>query len=1471
MSEPESTELGRLLDEFISRYRRGEHPGISEFARRYPQHADEIYSILPTLVALERVSPDGESGSGRDQITQDGAVLRQLGDFRIIREIGRGGMGIVYEAEQESLGRHVALKVLPYCAVLDRQQLDRFRREVRAAAQLHHSNIVPVFAVGEEKGIHYYAMQYIRGQSLDEVLQELNRMKPGPRQGPSTGSIHQSGAMSAILSVCRESTGMPRARVQSGISGWQSDRRAPEESQEGTLRRDAAARAVAADPLSTDEQTADHQAADRQAADTGASSETESSLGSGGASYFRSIAGLCRQVAEAIDYAHSRGVLHRDIKPSNILLDGMGTAWVTDFGLARTDGDDLTHTGDLVGTLRYMSPERFRGWSDPRSDVYSLGLTLYELATLRPAFPGTDRASLIRMVCHGQPPAPRRVTPEIPRTLETIIQKAISREPESRYQTAGQMAEDLLSFMQDRPIRARRPTSIERSLLWLRRNPLVASLVGFIFVLMTVLTVVSTVAAFRLEVTNQQVETALEQVSDAEQEQRAANDRAVQSLFEAYVAQARAERYGGRPGRHFNSLAAIRQASALRDRLSLDEVQVRELRNEAIACLALDDLEVDVELDDDNPVAHSHHKWAFDSTNERMARVETDGTVSIIRVDNGEHLQSLSGAWMIEAGLPYLRFSPDDRFLAVKGMVDHGRAALEVWDLNPLSCILTDNSVGAKDWSRDVEFTPDSRFVSWMDHHDFVVCSVPDGTEVRRRPLSNAPDSYCFCPLGDHVAMLWGNSFAVVAWKEDAEPVVVDTGSQVNDVDWSPRGDLIAAASYDGSIRIWNTTDLQAEPRRLVGHRSQPRYVQFSPRGDLLASWSWDATTRLWQPFLGRELLQWTGYRVSRFSGDGSGLSFESPGGKTGRWNVAGGTWCRTLSCGQEYSGVSSADFHPDGDLIAMQSRTGVKVIRWPDGLELASLKPYSENMCCRFSRNGQWLITSGTSSVDRWDVGQIRDPIQSPQPEPVVQEDAVRMPLDFAVDAAESQLIASCSRGAKLYQLDENLATIEHTFLEGDPQSWFVALSPDGRWSVISGKHFTGVIVIDNNTHREVFRSEDAMPGRVFFRPDSQQMVISREQFQVFETGTWRLITEIPRLLAGVGSVAWSPDGSTLALQDLMAVRLLRASTFDPLAELTGPYEEQLSLGYPEGACALRFSHDGRYLLSGTTQGTLHVWDLLAVRDTLNEMQLDWVNPDETSRPRMMPSRLPVSAALSQTVIQPLFPHSIARARTAAELFQERLDAVSRRVQESPEDFTALEQRMQLLRQDRQYAAAVDDLSRLIEHLPDRTDLLELRAHLYDQLQREDLAIRDLQAVLAVSPDQPSAANSLAWHLASTEHPLRDPETAVTLASKAVAADPENSTYVNTLGVALFRAGQHESALHLLEQNAGRTDNTAPAFDWFFVSLCHAKLGHPVEARHAWHRAMDWWQHARDLDPGWHMELKALAAEAARELPHDD
>jgi serine/threonine protein kinase len=359
----------------------------------------------------------------------DNPSPQRLGDFELVRELGRGGMGVVYEARQVSLNRRVALKVLGGDLGLTGKAVQRFRREAEAAARLHHTNIVPVYATGEQGGIHFYAMELIDGPSLDQVIRQLRQTSNPPQ--PKDGNV---ASADSVAPANLDATGpyvAPRAGC--GTAGLSS-----------------------------------------------------SSLSSGSA-YFDTVARLVAEVADALEYAHRQGVIHRDIKPSNLLLAPTGRLSVNDFGLARIlEQPAMTMTGEFVGTPAYMSPEQIAAGRTPldhRTDIYSLGATLYELLTLQPPFRGERRDQVLAQILHKEPRAPRKVNAKVPVDLETICLKALEKDPDRRYQAAGAMAEDLRRYLNRFAISARRAGPVQRLAKWVRRRPALAATLALAFVL----------------------------------------------------------------------------------------------------------------------------------------------------------------------------------------------------------------------------------------------------------------------------------------------------------------------------------------------------------------------------------------------------------------------------------------------------------------------------------------------------------------------------------------------------------------------------------------------------------------------------------------------------------------------------------------------------------------------------------------------------------------------------------------------------------------------------------------------------------------------------------------------------------------------------------------------------------------------------------------------------------------------------
>jgi serine/threonine protein kinase len=453
-------------------------PGVDAFVAARPEIADRLRQCLAGLELVQAAVPEIEaSADGLARLTfAESLVGKPLGDYRIIREVGRGGMGVVFEAEQISLGRRVALKVLPLASMLDERQLQRFRNEARAAASLDHPNIVEVYAVGCERGVHFYAMRYVEGQTLAAVIEGLK----------DEGRITKDES---------------RITKDEIVGADSRPRPAPAPSAQPPASRSLRPSATETSPIAALSTLRESNPRD----------------------FYRTVAALGIQAAEALDHAHLLGIVHRDIKPANLIVECSHLAprnetsrapslqtpastphlYITDFGLAQVRVEPgspaLTMTGDLLGTLRYMSPEQAAGEKllDQRTDIYSLGVTLYELLTLRPAFPETDRTKLLRQITEQEPTLPRQIKPSIPVDLETIILKAIAKNPSDRYGNAQDVARDLARFLDNQPIQARRPTPLQRLKRWTQRHAGAVAALAFLFLLTTA--IAATAAALVLQ------------------------------------------------------------------------------------------------------------------------------------------------------------------------------------------------------------------------------------------------------------------------------------------------------------------------------------------------------------------------------------------------------------------------------------------------------------------------------------------------------------------------------------------------------------------------------------------------------------------------------------------------------------------------------------------------------------------------------------------------------------------------------------------------------------------------------------------------------------------------------------------------------------------------------------------------------------------------------------------------------------
>jgi serine/threonine protein kinase len=411
--------LDALIEDFQERLRRGELPSIPDYASRYPDYKDEILEIFPTLQTMEELKTKRELLKNPRQFPGF-QKLNRLGEYRIVREIGRGGMGIVFEAFQETLNRRVAIKVLPWLSLVDESLVKRFEREAKVSASLEYPHIIPIYGFGNHEGIYYYAMQYIRGVNLNDLIAYLASQRQ--QDIPDLFGIHgkTEDSIGCHITLLKNLVEKYFERNQEGAEKPETIRK----EFPGTLDRSQVF------SRGLEEKNSRYLYARLPPA------------------YYKEVGLLISQVANALHYAHEQKSIHRDIKPSNLLLDTQGMIWIADFGLAKeVFSEKLTVTGNMLGTVRYMAPECFDGKYDARSDIYGLGLSLCEMLTLQPVF-SENGGRLLQRIIMGQISMPRINNPHIPSALETIVRKALMTDPNKRYQSGRTMENDLKLFIE---------------------------------------------------------------------------------------------------------------------------------------------------------------------------------------------------------------------------------------------------------------------------------------------------------------------------------------------------------------------------------------------------------------------------------------------------------------------------------------------------------------------------------------------------------------------------------------------------------------------------------------------------------------------------------------------------------------------------------------------------------------------------------------------------------------------------------------------------------------------------------------------------------------------------------------------------------------------------------------------------------------------------------------------------------------
>ena len=1470
--------LERLAEEFVERHRRGERPALSEYANRYPDLAVELRDLFPALVQIEKLKPVTGDLTGEFVSTsapQNEHIPERFGEYRILRQIGQGGMGIVYEAEQESLGRRVALKILPRHALLKATYLERFRREAKAAGRLHHTNIVPVFGVGECDGTHFYAMQFIQGEGLDKVLCDLRRLRAAPGDPTAAAPPPEASVAQSLL------TGS--FVVQAAPPKDEPSARATLSAQTGT---------------------------------SGAHGSSTLSTGGQDGHYYRGIARVALQVADALAYAHRQGILHRDIKPSNLLLDQQGTAWVTDFGLAKAEGaDDLTHTGDIIGTMRYMAPERFDGRSLPQSDVYALGVTLYELLTLRSAFEDANKARLVEKVLHDPPAPPRKIDPRIPRDLETVVLKCLAKEPAERYASAEELAEDVRRFLADRPIRARRSTWQERTWRWCRRNPAVAGLLAAVFLSLMVGTIVSLVFGLRAESSARQAQEDRDKAQDAEREGR-------RKLFEAYLAEAKANRLSRHTGQRFGTLTAVAEAAKLARELDdVPEERWAELRQVAVTALAMPDLSP-------RYLGEMPENVTISDLSDDLTRVllwEPEASTHVIRsVADGAELFRLPTT----ARRPEAFFGPGGRHIVRYHENDGGLA--EVWSVegNQPRLIRRDRLPASA-----ACFRPDASILALVDSQGaMAVWDVKKGTEINRLLQGRDEKHYVVALHPTEPLIASCSYFSSRVWLRDyqtrrtVQAIRPPWPLGSNYVAWHPDGRRLFVAAGDTSEiqeYLFDPTMRQLRPARLLhmppggGNR-----IAINSAGDRLASTAWSSVPSLLDLETGQPLFQARPLRPLshfRFAADDRSLIgiYGFPRNRISYGVISAGDAREVRTIPLSSPGGKWSAVHLDGRLAVIPQGDRFTFVDLAALRELGVVKIGNKmGVGLAFDEGGKFY-TNSFEGFFRWPMRFEGERLTIGPPE--------RLPFHPGREgvgvSADGRTVAQPEYAG--YGMADYaggwLLTAEHPddplyLAAGDPMNG-ADVSRDGRW-VCFNVHPTHVKVFDGRTGKLVWENslDHGGPGGRF-TPDGRWLVCNHRAFRVGDWGTSVVLD--PSRTGGLRDV--SPD-SRLAL-----IGTFEVEGYARLIEIeTG--RELVRIEPPDGSLGeMKFTSDGTRLLEPCGKG-LRVWDLRRIRRRLAELGLDWdapAYPPEPDGPPRLPAPLQLTVVGGELLSNPAKLREYDRGLTALRLAADPFDAqgnldqarwlmnanryaealprlqlalLSRpqsypirmnkalclmrlgRFEEAVPEFTAAAvarpedsrpryQRAQAYKQLRRYAESAGDLTAVLARFPEIAELYEERAACFAALGDETKEAADRAAATKWLPRSANGLNNRAWVLVTGPPGKRDPKKGLELIRKAVEIEPDEPTYLNTLGVALYRNERWTEAIAALEKSLALGKGEWSAFDLFFLAMCHAKLGDAAKAKDCFDRAVKLTEAQKELPARVAEELKAFRAEAESEL----